>query len=31
MHDYRDALGQRLRIDADAANLRVDINDPDEE
>lgn len=31
MHDYREALGQRIRIDADAANLRVDINDPDEE
>ena len=31
MHDYREALRQRIRIDADAANLRVDINDPDEE
>ena len=31
MHDYREALGQRIRIDADAANLKVDINDPDEE
>ena len=31
MHDYREALGQRIRIDAEAANLRVDINDPDEE
>lgn len=31
MHDYREALRQRIRIDADAANLRVDINDPDEQ
>lgn len=31
MHDYREALRQRIRIDADAANLKVDINDPDEE
>ena len=31
MHDYREALRQRIRIDAEAANLRVDINDPDEE
>ena len=31
MHDYREALRQRIRIDADAAHLKVDINDPDEE
>ena len=31
MHDYREALRQRIRIDADAANLKVEINDPDEE
>lgn len=31
MHDYREALRQRIRIDAEAANLKVDINDPDEE
>ena len=31
MHDYREALRQRIRIDAEAANLRVDINDPDEQ
>ena len=31
MHDYRDALRQRIRIDAEAANLRVEINDPDDE
>lgn len=31
MHDYREALRQRIRIDADAANLKVDINDPDEQ
>ena len=31
MHDYREALRQRIRIDADAANLRVEINDPDEQ
>ena len=31
MHDYREALRQRIRIDAEAANLNVDINDPDEE
>lgn len=31
MHDYREALRQRIRIDAEAANLRVDINDPDDE
>ena len=31
MHDYRDALRQRIRIDADAANLEVEIHDPDEQ
>ena len=31
MHDYREALRQRIRIDADAANLRVEIHDPDDE
>ena len=31
MHDYRDALRQRIRIDADAANLKVEIHDPDDE
>ena len=31
MHDYREALGQRIRIDAEAANLKVEINDPDDE
>ena len=31
MHDYREALRQRIRIDAEAANLRVEINDPDGE
>ena len=31
MLDYREALRQRIRIDAEAANLRVEINDPDEE
>ena len=31
MHDYREALGQRIRIDAEAANLKVEINDPDEQ
>ena len=31
MHDYREALRQRILIDAEAANLKVDINDPDEE
>ena len=31
MHDYRDALRQRIRIDAEAANLKVEINDPDDE
>lgn len=31
MHDYRLALLQRIRIDAEAANLKVEIHDPDEE
>ena len=31
MHDYREALRQRIRIDAEVANLKVEINDPDEE
>ena len=31
MHDYREALRQRIRIDAEAANLKVEINDPDDE
>ena len=31
MHDYREVLRQRIRIDAEAANLKVEINDPDEE
>ena len=31
MHDYREALRQRIRIDAEAANLKVEIHDPDEE
>ncbi len=31
MLDYREALRQRIRIDAEAANLKVDINDPDGE
>ena len=31
MHDYREALRQRIRIDAEAANLKVEINDPDEQ
>ena len=31
MHDYREALGQRIRIDANAANLKVEIHDPDEQ
>ena len=31
MHDYREALRQRIRIDADAANLKVEIHDPDDE
>ena len=30
-HDYREALRQRIRIDAEAANLKVEINDPDGE
>ena len=30
MHDYREALRQRIRIDAEAANLKVEIHDPDE-
>ena len=28
MHDYREALRQRIRIDAEAANLKVDMIDP---
>ena len=31
MHDYREVLRQRIRIDAEAANLKVEINDPDGE
>ena len=31
MHDYREALRQRIRIDAEAVNLKVDIHDPDEQ
>ena len=31
MHDYREALRQRILIDAKAANLKVEINDPDGE
>ena len=31
MHDYREALRQRIRIDAEAAKLKVEINDPDDE
>ena len=31
MDDYESALRERIRIDAEAANLRVDINDPDDE
>ena len=31
MHDYREALRQRIRIDAEAANLKVEIHDPDEQ
>ena len=31
MHDYREALRQRIRIDAEAANLKVEINDPDDD
>ena len=31
MLDYREALRQRIRIDAEAVNLKVDIHDPDEQ
>ena len=31
MHDYREALRQRIRIDAEAANLKVEIHDPNDE
>ena len=31
MDDYESALRERIRIDADAANLKVDIHNPDEE
>ena len=31
MDDYESALRERIRIDADAANLKVEIHDPDEE
>lgn len=31
MDDYESALRERIHIDAEAANLRVDINDPDEQ
>ena len=31
MDDYESALRERIRIDADAANLKVDIHDPDEQ
>lgn len=31
MHDYREALRQRIRIDAEAANLKVEFDDPDDE
>ena len=31
MDDYESALRERIRIDADAANLKVEINDPDDE
>ena len=31
MDDYESALRERIRIDAEAANLRVEINDPDGE
>ena len=31
MDDYESALRERIRIDADAANLKVDIHDPDDE
>ena len=31
MHDYREALRQRILIDSKAANLKVEINDTDDE
>ena len=31
MDDYESALRERIRIDAEAANLKVDIHDPDDE
>ena len=31
MDDYESALRERIRIDADAANLKVEIHDPDEQ
>lgn len=31
MDDYESTLRERIRIDADAANLKVEINDPDEQ
>ena len=31
MDDYESALRERIRIDAEAANLKVEINDPDDE
>ena len=31
MDDYESALRERIRIDAEAANLKVEINDPDEQ
>ena len=31
MDDYESALRERIRIDADAANLKVEIHDPDDE
>ena len=31
MDDYESALRERIRIDADAANLEVEIHDPDEQ
>ena len=31
MDDYESALRERIRIDADAANLEVEIHDPDDE
>ena len=31
MDDYESALRERIRIDAEAANLKVDIHDPDEQ